>query len=246
MGLIPVSLAYNAADSTLGPAMPISPLFNQLFARSPVAPMQAHMKVASQAAAEIKSYLDAVIDGDWVLAKTLGDHIFQLEHDADVMKRKIRLSLPRSLFMPVSRSDLLELLHAQDRIPNLAKDIVGLTSGRQMAIPAELAPALRDLVEWAVKPATVALEALNELDELITTGFSGKEVELVAAMISRLDEVEHEADIKQRVLTGQLFAMEKHLNPVDVVFFYRLIEWIGDLADKSQTVGNRMLYLIAR
>jgi len=226
--------------------MPISPLFNQLFSRSPVAPMQEHMKVASQAAAEIKGYLDAVIDGDWVLAKTLGDHIVKLEDDADDMKRKIRLSLPRSLFMPVSRSDLLELLHAQDRIPNLAKDIVGLTIGRRMVIPAELAPAMRELVEWAVKPATVALEALNELDELITTGFSGKEVDLVSAMISRLDDVEHEADIKQRILTDQLFAMEKSLDPVDVMFFYRVIDWIGDLADKSQTVGNRMLYLIAR
>ena len=148
--------------------------------------------------------------------------------------------------MPVSRSDLLELLQAQDRIANLAKHIVGLTSSRRMAIPAALAPAMTALVEAAVKPANVALEALNELDELITTGFSGKEVELVSAMIARLDAVEHAADIKEAELTRLLYSLEKSLDPVDVMFLYRLIEWIGDLADKSQTVGNRMLYLIAR
>ena len=68
----------------------------------------------------------------------------------------------------------------------------------------------------------------------------------MSAMISRLDAVEHAADIKEGELTRLLYSMEKNLDPVDVMFLYRLIEWIGDLADKSQTVGNRMLYLIAR
>jgi predicted phosphate transport protein (TIGR00153 family) len=208
--------------------------------------MQEHMKVAAQAATEVQGYMAAVMAGDWDLATTLGKHINDLEDEADDIKRKIRLSLPRSLFMPVSRSDLLELLQAQDRIANLAKHIVGLTSSRRMSIPAALAPAMEALVEAAVKPANVALEALNELDELITTGFSGKEVELVSAMISRLDAVEHAADIKEAELTRLLYSLEKSLDPVDVMFLYRLIEWIGDLADKSQTVGNRMLYLIAR
>ncbi len=226
--------------------MAISPLFNQLFSRSPVAPMQEHMKVAAQAATEVQGYMAAVMAGDWDLATTLGKHINDLEDEADDIKRRIRLSLPRSLFMPVSRSDMLELLHAQDRIANLAKHIVGLTSIRRMSIPAALAPAMEALVEAAVKPANVALEALNELDELITTGFSGKEVELVSAMISRLDAVEHAADIKEAELTRLLYSLEKSLEPVDVMFLYRLIEWIGDLADKSQAVGNRMLYLIAR
>jgi hypothetical protein len=105
---------------------------------------------------------------------------------------------------------------------------------------------MRELVQWSVKPSVIALEALNELDELITTGFSGKEVDLISAMITRLGEVEHEADIRESELTRLLFSMEKTLDPVDVMFLYRVIEWIGDLADKSQTVGNRMLYLIAR
>ncbi|MCB1646083.1 MAG: TIGR00153 family protein [Pseudomonadales bacterium] len=226
--------------------MAISPLFNQLFARSPIAPMQEHMKIACQAATEMTGYMNAVIDGDWDSALILGEHIVKLENDADDIKRKIRLNLPRSLFMPVSRSDLLELLHSQDRIPNLARDIVGLTKGRRMKIPEPLAPLMRELVEWAVKPSSVALEALNELDELVTTGFSGKEVDLVSHMIAKLDDVEGEADVRQRTVIQALFEMEKTLDPVDVMFLYRVIDWIGDLADKSQTVGNRMLYLIAR
>lgn len=49
----------------------------------------------------------------------------------------IRLKLPRGLFMPVARTDLLELLPAgQDR--HRAKDIAGLMLGRRLVIPAGL------------------------------------------------------------------------------------------------------------
>jgi len=75
--------------------MAISPLFNQLFSKSPVAPMQEHMKVAAQAATEVQGYMDAVIAGDWDKATQLGERINALEDEADELKRKIRLSLPR-------------------------------------------------------------------------------------------------------------------------------------------------------
>ena len=39
---------------------------------------------------------------------------------------------------------------------------------------------------------------------------------------------------------------EDELNPVSVIFWYQLIEWIGDLADYAEKVGNRLRLLIAR
>ncbi|MCB1764163.1 MAG: DUF47 family protein, partial [Gammaproteobacteria bacterium] len=34
--------------------------------------------------------------------------------------------------------------------------------------------------------------------------------------------------------------------PVSVMLWYQLIQWIGDLADYSEKVGNRLLLLVAR
>jgi uncharacterized protein Yka (UPF0111/DUF47 family) len=36
------------------------------------------------------------------------------------------------------------------------------------------------------------------------------------------------------------------MKPVSVVFWYQMIHWIGDLADFSEKVGDRMRLLIAR
>lgn len=223
-----------------------SPIFSKLFGRSPIAPIQEHMKVASSAASELLGFIEAVLAGDWDEAKARSVRVVELEDEADEMKREIRRNLPRSLFLPVSRSDLLELLHMQDKIPNLSKDIVGLTMGRRMEIPETMSAAVHEYVEHSVGATNLALQALNELDELIETGFSGREVDLISSLIKRLDAAEHEADVKQIEVRNLLFSIEKELNPVDVMFLYRIIDWIGDIADYAQTVGNRLLYIIAK
>ncbi len=223
-----------------------NPIFPRLFGRSPIAPIQEHMKVASQTAGELRLFMEALLDEDWDLAEHKARRVFELENEADDIKREIRLHLPRSLFMSVSRSDLLELLHMQDKIPNLAKDIAGLAIGRRIAVPEELKPKLRSYMEYSIGATNLAVRALNELDELMESGFSGPEVELITEMVKRLDEAEHDTDLQQIEVRNALFAIEKDLNPVDVMFLYRIIEWIGDIADFSQTVGNRLLYLIAK
>ena len=43
-----------------------------------------------------------------------------------------------------------------------------------------------------------------------------------------------------------LFKLEKDLPPVDVMFLYQIIEWIGDVADRAERVGNRLEQLLAR
>lgn len=223
-----------------------TPIFSQLFARSPVAPIQNHMKVALSAAELLTDFLEAVLQSDWKKAEQLKDQISTLESEADDIKRNIRSNLPRSIFMPVSRSDLLELIHAQDRIPNRCQDFAVLCVGRRMQFPESIKAKMHDCAKGAIATVRAAGKALDELDELLETGFSGSEIELVEKMISDLSDAEHECDHLQHNLQAALFAVENETNPVDVMFMYRLIEWLGDIADHAQSVGNRMLYLIAK
>jgi hypothetical protein len=43
-----------------------------------------------------------------------------------------------------------------------------------------------------------------------------------------------------------LFQIEDSLPPVDVMFLYKIIDRLGELADVSQKVGSRLLLLIAK
>lgn len=226
--------------------MPSKPFFTKIFARSPVSPIQKHMKIAYQTAGLLPDFFDVLLKQEWDEVRSLGTEIRRLEGEADDIKRQVRESLSRSLFMPVSRSDLLELLNTQDKVPNLAKDIVGLSMGREMEFPEELNDGLKKLVASAVQAVAAAMQALDKLDALFVSGFSGKEIELISNMITTLSKVEHESDDLQREVQISLYKIEKSLHPVDVMFLYRIIDWVGDIADSAQSVGNRILYLIAK
>ncbi|HCA25777.1 MAG TPA: TIGR00153 family protein [Pseudomonas sp.] len=225
--------------------MPNNP-FLTLFGRSPIGPMQQHIAKAHECAAQLLPFIEALQAEDWAEAARLQQQIAQLERDADKLKKDVRVHLPKSLFLPVPRSDLLELLSVQDKVANRAKDIAGLMLGRRMVIPEPLFPAFKAFVSRSIDAAAQALTAMNELDELLETGFAGREVTLVERLIEELDRIEHDTDNMQISLRSELYLLEKGLPAVDVMFLYQIIEWIGDVADRAQRVGNRLELLMAR
>ena len=222
-----------------------APIFTKLFGPSPIVPIQQHMNLCEQSADTLIPFLESAIAGNWEAAEAQAVCIAKLENEADEIKKTIRMNLPRSLFLPMSRSDLLELLQVQDRIANASRDVAGLAIGRRMSFPDGIHEALRSLLASSVAAVNLARKALDELNDLIITGFSGQEVEFIEKILERLHEAEHDSDVKQVEVRRQLFALEAELNPVDVVFIYKVIDRIGDVADDAQTVGNRMMYLIA-
>ncbi|RJG16496.1 TIGR00153 family protein [Alcanivorax profundi] len=217
-----------------------------LFGRSPIKPLQQHYDTVHQCACTLADFFTAVTQSDWDQARTLRKRIAELENEADELKKEFRLNLPKSLFLPVPRTDLLELISVQDKVANKAKDISGLMLGREMSIPATLADAMLSYVQGAIDTSAQAQKAINELDELVETGFSGREIKLVEDLIEELDRLERANDEQQITIRATLFKLESELPPVDVIFLYKIIEWVGDLADRAQKVGGRLQMLVAR
>jgi predicted phosphate transport protein (TIGR00153 family) len=219
---------------------------SNMFGASPVSPLQKHMESVQACITQLVPFFDAVIAKDWDEARKQQAEIARLENAADVLKKQLRLKMPKSLFMAVSRRDLLEVLTMQDKIANKAKDIAGLITGREMSFPDDFGPLLKTFIERSIEASAQAQKAINELDELVETGFRGTEVQLVVAMIQKLDEIENDTDKIQVKIRTALFAIESQLNPVEVMFLYRIIDWIGDLADLAQRVGSRLELMLAR
>jgi predicted phosphate transport protein (TIGR00153 family) len=217
-----------------------------LFGRSPVRPLQKHFAEAAACARELVPFIEAALRGDWDAATTSRDLIVAKEASADVLKKEVRLNLPDNLWMPVARADLLDLLMIQDRVANTAKDVSGIVIGRRMAFPAEIGDALMKLVRRCIDAVDQAERSVNELGELFETGFRGAEVDLVEEMIGQLDAIEDDTDQLQAEVRAVLFVREKELPPVDVVFMYQAIEWIGEVGDYAQRVGSRLQRLLAR
>jgi len=216
-----------------------------IFGSSPVMPLEKHVGIAYKCAKELNGFFAAAIAEDWDKASDIRDRITQYEHDADDLKKEIRLRLPKSLFMPVPREDLLELLLVQDMMANRTKDVSGIVFGRKMVIPPAIAEEFLEFVRRNVDAAKQARKSVRELDELFTSGFRGAEVALVESLLEELDAIETDTDDRQAALRWSLFEVEKDLDPVNVMFLYQVIELTGEIADMAERVGRRLELLLS-
>ncbi len=226
--------------------MPTTNPFSSLFARSPFKPMQEHMRVVTRCAAEIPGLFEALCERDYDQVEAIKDVIFALESEADTVKNEMRAHLPKSLLMPVDRRDLLELLDLQDSIADTAQDIARLLSERRMEVHPAMCESLFALTRRSVDACEHSQQIIEQLDELIATGFRGRESDRVSEMVDELNRIETDTDIIASDLTRTVFAQEEELNPVSVILWYQLIQWIGNLADFAEKVGNRLRLLVAR
>ena len=220
-------------------------LLSNVFGRSPIGPIKQHIATVHEAAALLEPFFEAVLAEDWNQAETFQKRIVDFEEKADTIKKEVRLSLPKSLFLPVPRGDLLDLITVQDKVANRAKDIAGIVLGRQMLFPDALKSDFMTFVQRSVDASAQALRAINELDDLLETGFRGREADIVERMIEKLNAIEASSDTLQIAVRRQLFSKEKDLPPVDVMFLYQVIEWVGDLADRASRVGGYLHMLLA-
>lgn len=219
---------------------------SELFGRSPIKPIQQHMQAANDAAQLLPVFLEAANRGDWPEATATFSLIKAAEREADKLKRSVRRHLPKSLFLPVPRYDLLELVTIQDHVANTAKDVTGLMLGRQMQFPEALQQPLLELATTCAATCAQALAGIQELDELLEVGFSGREVTRVEGLIRDLEKLEGRTDKQAQKLRAQLFTLERELYPVDVMFYYQIIGLMAAMADAAERVGHRLQILMAK
>ncbi len=219
-------------------------LIANLFGHSPIRPMQEHMRAAVECARQILPLFEEMVAGDTAAVAVRHQEIDRLEHEADRIKNEIRSHLPKRMFLAVERRDMLEILDYQDSIADVAQDIAELADMRGMVVPKPLASAFLDLVRRVVTACEQAERVINELDELVETGFRGREAARVDEMIEELSRMESDTDELEERVQRLLFGIEDELG-ISAIFWYKLIDYVGDMADYAERVGNRLRLLTA-
>ena len=217
-----------------------------LFGKSPFKALQVHMRVVLECAHEIPPLFDALAAGDQESVEATKNKIFEKEAEADKIKNDLRGALPKSLFMPVDRRDLLDVLQMQDSIADTAQDIAGMLVERRMELPDFMKEPMLALARRSIDACNQSAKIIEELDELLAMGFRGREASQVEAMVEKLNLIEDDTDELGIELARHLFEHEDEMKPVSVMMWYQLIEWVGDLADYAEKVGDRLRLLIAR
>jgi hypothetical protein len=218
----------------------------RLLRQSPFKLLQEHMRVVAKCMDEFMPLFEALFEKDQNRVKEIAEKIDKIESEADEIKNGLRLNLPKTLFLPVARRDLLVLISEQDSIADSVENIAGILIVREMKVPEAMRALLMELIQATIDTFNKALKVIEELDALLEVGFRGKYSSIVTDMVVDLKQTEEITDDLAKELNRILFSMEDQLRPVSVILWYKLIKEIGEVANHSENVGDRILPFLSR
>ena len=216
----------------------------QLFGWSPFRLLQQHMAQVGECLLKMCESLKAVERGSWDELDSLAEDVSKLEHQADKIKDEIRNKLSRRMFLPVDRTRVLEILAIQDSLADRSEDVCVLLTIKPLKIPERAIVSFREFRDLNIKAVHLVASIINELDELVESGFGGSEAEKVRARVRDVAYTEHQVDVIQRTLLKQLFASDTELASGDLYLLMQLIHELGSLSNGSENLANRILTML--
>lgn len=217
-----------------------------LLRRSPFKPIEEHMTVVFSCICLIPPLFDALYKEDSPQVIELANKIKKLETDADKLKSTFRLNMPKSLFLPVDRKDLLNLISDQDKIADCAEDIGKIFLSRDMVVPEAIKELLDELLEGTMEIGSAAKTMIEQLEELLEVGFSGREIDKVSEMIAGVRRSEHNIDDIVHRIRRALFDSESEMDPVSAMFWYKIIDHLERISDQSENLADRLLLFLSK
>ncbi len=210
----------------------------KVFGRSPFVPLQMHMEKVAECVNIIPKILSAYRREDSDTVESLAKQISRLEHAADLIKHDIRNSLPRGVFMPVDRANLLRILSVQDSVANRAENIAVLLTFKQANTFKGFDAAFDNLVTNSLEAFTLTRDIIDQLDELLETGFGGVEANTVRELVDKVAHKEYETDVVQRELLRDMLAHEHSISYGDFFLWTSIIRQVARLADRCEQLAT--------
>jgi predicted phosphate transport protein (TIGR00153 family) len=195
---------------------------------------------------EVTPLIEAFLAQDWSEAKEISDRISRMEHRADQLKAEIRDHLPRSIFLPVDRGDLLRLLKAQDAMADAVEDLAVLVTMRQTLVPDTLKPHVQALMDQVLQAAKTWSTISKLLPQLQEAAFTGPEVKKVLDLIDTLDEQEWRSDQLGTQLGRESVLLEDDLGAISLQFIMRIGQKLGDVPNHAETAGDMVRLMLAK
>jgi len=217
-----------------------------LLRKSPFKPIQEHMRTVFTCVSLLQPLFEALYAKDMEQVNQLAQQIDELETEADKLKSIFRLNMPKTLFMPVDRRDLLNLLRDQDALADDTEKISQILTSRDMEVPETIKGLLDELLADTLNICSEAKLMIEELDELVQVGFGGREYDKVIEMIAGVRRSEHNLDQTLHRIKRALFTVEDSLHPVSVMFWYQIIELLGNMSNQAENMSDRLLLFLSK
>ena len=216
----------------------------KLFGKSPFSPLQGHMKKVATCVKKLTAMFDELKNGTSAKLESLMKEEWKLEYEADLTKNDIRNHLPKSLFLPIDRSHLLEILSIQHHIADQCVEIGSLLVIRELEHLDIYGKQLLEHYQHNVDTFWNTRQIIKEFDELLESSFGGIEAEKVKTMVEETSHLKYKADKFRHKFQREFFEKGDKMSPPIFHLWVKLIEDIGHLSTISERLANRIRMIL--
>lgn len=212
----------------------------KLFGRSPFVLLRLHMEKVAMCVDALGPLFDAFRAGDHEALEAQAKVVSKLEHNADLVKNDLRNHLPKGLFLAIDRANLLSILSLQDSIADQAEDIAITLTLKPMPMFAPVEEAFESMLKKNLEAFDGVRTIIEQLDDLLESGFGGTEATRVNDMVEDVALREHEVDKLQRSLFKSLYRHEDDLSKGELMLWFQLVGEVAGLSNISENLANRV------
>ena len=219
------------------------PFFN-MFITSPFEGLQEHAEKVKECSLVFQQAIECHFSPKCKGFEEFRDEINRLESEADAIKRRIRGHIPKRTLTPVSTFLIFRYLKQQDSVLDAVEDTLDWISYKsETKIPVELEKDFALLVNAVINPIENLASMVIEARQYFTS-CSEKQRVVVKNMIHTLHQQEREVDKLEDIIKKKIFNMK--MDAVNIMYFVRLAEIIGSIADHAQNAGDMMRAMLSK
>ncbi len=217
----------------------------QLFGKSPFHHLQNHMHKVTHCMKMLEQLCKNLIENNFSLIEEQVPILSKLEHEADICKNDIRNHLPKSLYLPIDRSQFLDILSLQDSLADKAEEIGNLILLKPVKrFPQEMEPSFSLFVSKNMEAFWQTRDIIKELSDLMESSFGGQEAEKVKAMVEKTSYIEYESDCLRQQVMKHFFSIGEEFSYSSFYLWIRLIEEIGEISHIAEKLSHQIRQII--
>lgn len=161
--------------------------------------------------------------------------VHKSESIADDIRREVEVLMYSKSLFPESRGDVLGLLETMDKVPNQAEDVIRMIWNQHISIPSEYHLDILRLSDVCCRCVESMLDA---------AGLLFKDYKSVPEVVSRIDDLESEADRIEGEIIEKVFSAEH--DPLGKILLRDLVKNISAISDRAENVGDRIRIIAAK
>jgi len=209
-----------------------------VFGRRPFGPLHEHVLKVTASLEAFSKMMGHFIEGDFQEAHRASVRVHDMENEADTIKNEIKRRLSGSIFNAVERSEILQLLRAQDNLSDRANSVAKTVSIRNTEVPAALRTPLKELTGQVVKTCADYARIVRDLQNFERNPTRHEQLEEITSAVEKVHYDDHVAGAMRTELLKKLFEMESKLQPLTILMLKDIIERTSSITGFAENAAD--------